>query len=83
LKELLGQRNHQLKLTKQERRVIDLLFKGSTNREIAKCLDLSHLTIRNYISNLLFKFEARNRTELLAKVIALRQKYHRSLLPHI
>ena len=81
--DLSNRRQHKPRLTKQERRVVELIFKGYTNREISKCLDVSHLTIRNYVSKLLMKFEARNRTELLAKVIVLRQKHHRTLLPHV
>ncbi len=69
------------RLNQQERDIIRLLFEGLSNHQIGQRMYLSGLTIRNYISKLLLKFEARNRTELLAKVIDLRRYYHRPLLP--
>ena len=67
-------------LKKREVEILQLLFYGLTNREIGDRMCLSPYTIRNYISVLLFKFEARNRTELLARFTALRRRYHRRLV---
>lgn len=69
------------RLNKQERRIVKLLFEGFTNREMGERLHLSPLTIRNYVSKLLLKYEAHNRTQLLSKVISLRRKNHKSLTP--
>jgi len=77
----LWKRRQAVRLTDQEHRIIRLLFEGLSNREIGQRLYLSQLTIRNNISRLLLKFEVRNRTELVIRVVALRRQYHRRLLP--
>jgi len=69
------------RLTNRERDILYLLSSGLTNREIGEILYLSRLTVRNYISRLLLKFEVRNRTALVTKVIAFRQHQHKRLLP--
>lgn len=74
-------RRHTQYLTKKESCLVPLLCQGLTNREIAEHLHLSPLTIRNYISKLLLKFEAHNRTELLVKIIKLRRRCHKPMLP--
>lgn len=56
-------------LTGQERRILSMVAEGTTNREIARRLDLAEKTVRNYVSNILAKMGARNRTELAALVI--------------
>ncbi|MBA7663238.1 hypothetical protein ES703_71277 [subsurface metagenome] len=76
-----GELDRAPRLTKQEHCIVKLLFEGLTNREIGEHLYLSPLTIRNYISRLLCKYEAHNRTHLLSKVILLRRKNHKSLIP--
>jgi DNA-binding NarL/FixJ family response regulator len=68
-------------LTNREWDIIRLLFEGSTNREMGEMLGVSWMTVRNHISRLLVKFEARNRTELLARLVALRRSRHRQLIP--
>ena len=57
-------------LTDREQNITRLLFKGSTNREMGEMLGVSWLTVRNQIRRLLAKFEARNRTKLLARLAA-------------
>ena len=59
-------------LTDRERDIVRLLFEGYTNREMGEKLGVSWLTVRNHISRLLVKFEAKNRTDLLARLVALR-----------
>ena len=68
-------------LTDREREIVRLLFEGSTNREMGETLGVSWLTGRNHISRLLVKFEAKNRTDLLARLVALRRSRHRQLIP--
>ncbi len=50
-------------LTKRERQVLTLLVDGMTNKEIAEQLNLSHGTIRVYVSKILSKLSVTNRTE--------------------
>ncbi len=50
-------------LTPQERRVLDLVAEGQTNRQIAAELYLAEKTIKNYVSNLLAKLGMERRTQ--------------------
>lgn len=50
-------------LTEQELKVLSLVAKGKTNKEIADSLHLSEGTIRNYVSNVLSKLSLSNRAE--------------------
>jgi two-component system, NarL family, response regulator DevR len=50
-------------LTDQERRILDLLAEGLTNREIADRMYLAEKTVKNYVSNLLSKMGMQRRTE--------------------
>ena len=51
------------RLTEQERRILELLADGMTNRQIAEQLYLAEKTVKNYVSNLLMKMGMRRRTE--------------------
>jgi DNA-binding NarL/FixJ family response regulator len=68
------------RLTQRERETLDFLVQGCTNGEIAEMLHLSPLTVRDRVSVLLAKFEARSRAELIAKVIDWHRHHHRRLL---
>jgi two-component system, NarL family, response regulator DevR len=50
-------------LTGQERRILDLLADGMTNRQIAAEMFLAEKTVKNYVSNLLSKMGMSRRTE--------------------
>ncbi|MET0911545.1 MAG: response regulator transcription factor [Ilumatobacteraceae bacterium] len=50
-------------LSAQERRVLDLLAEGLTNRQIAREMYLAEKTVKNYVSNLLTKMGMSRRTE--------------------
>lgn len=50
-------------LSSQEQAVLREVAKGASNQEIADHLYLSHGTIRNYMSAILTKLDAENRTE--------------------
>jgi two-component system, NarL family, response regulator DevR len=50
-------------LTPQERRVLDLVAEGRTNRQIAGELHLAEKTVKNYVSNLLAKLGMERRTQ--------------------
>ena len=50
-------------LTPQERRILDLIAEGQTNRQIADALFLAEKTVKNYVSNLLAKLGMERRTQ--------------------
>ena len=50
-------------LTPQERRILDLITDGRTNRQIADAMILAEKTVKNYISNLLAKLGVERRTQ--------------------
>jgi DNA-binding NarL/FixJ family response regulator len=73
------QQDEQLKrLTEQERRILDLLAEGLTNRQIGERLFLAEKTVKNYVSNLLLKLGMHRRTEaaVYAARIAERRDRH-------
>jgi two-component system response regulator DevR len=53
-------------LSDQERRLLDLLAEGKTNREIATEMYLAEKTVKNYVSNLLMKMGMARRSEAAA-----------------
>jgi DNA-binding NarL/FixJ family response regulator len=56
------------KLSEQERRILDLIASGKTNREIAEEMFLAEKTVKNYVSNLLGKLGMARRSEAAAYV---------------
>ena len=50
-------------LTPQERRILDLIAEGQTNRQIAESMFLAEHTVKNYITGLLRKLKMSSRTE--------------------
>ena len=54
-------------LSDREREVLDLIARGSTNREIAGALFLSPHTVKEHTSSLYRKLRARNRAEAVQK----------------
>jgi two-component system response regulator DevR len=50
-------------LTDQERKLLDLLAEGLTNREIASRMYLAEKTVKNYVSRLLAKLGMQRRTQ--------------------
>lgn len=58
-------------LTAREHDILTLLAKGETNKQIARALGLSGGTVRVYVSSILTKLGAANRTA--ATVMAIRQ----------
>ena len=51
------------RLTEQERRILDLIAEGLTNRQIADRIHLAEKTVKNYVSNLLSKLGMERRTQ--------------------
>jgi len=60
-------------LTDREKEVLALLSDGLSNPQIAEQLTISPSTVKNHVSNILEKFGAVSRTELVS--IAIRQGY--------
>ena len=58
-------------LSPREREVLDLMAKGSTNREIAAALHLSPHTIHEHTSSLYRRLGARNRAEAVQRAARL------------
>jgi two-component system response regulator DevR len=50
-------------LTPQERRILDLIAEGYTNRHIAETMFLAEKTVKNYVSNVLSKLGMERRSQ--------------------
>lgn len=70
-RELARGRDELSQLTDQERRVLELVAEGKTNREIGQALGLAEKTVKNYVSSILSKLQLKRRTE--AAVFVARQ----------
>ncbi|MGH8978029.1 MAG: response regulator [Acidimicrobiia bacterium] len=64
-------------LTDQERRVLDLVAEGLTNRQIGERMFLAEKTVKNYVSNLLSKLGMSRRSEAAAYAARLDERQHR------
>ena len=58
------------RLSQQERRVLELIAEGNTNRQIAATLDLAEKTVKNYVSSVLRKLGVARRSEAAAFMAA-------------
>ena len=63
-------------LTEQERRVLDLIGHGMTNRQIGAELYLAEKTVKNYVSSLLAKLGMQRRTQAAVFATELRERGH-------
>ena len=61
-------------LTGQERRILDLIAEGMTNRQIGEQLFLAEKTVKNYVSNLLAKLGMGRRSEAAAYAARLSER---------
>jgi DNA-binding NarL/FixJ family response regulator len=59
-------------LTDQERRILDLIGEGLTNRQIGERMFLAEKTVKNYVSSLLSKLGLQRRTQ--AAVLATERR---------
>jgi DNA-binding NarL/FixJ family response regulator len=62
------------RLTDQERKILDLIAEGLTNRQIGERMFLAEKTVKNYVSNLLSKLGMERRTEAAVFAAKLPQK---------
>jgi DNA-binding NarL/FixJ family response regulator len=60
-------------LTDQERRILDLIGQGLTNRQIGERMFLAEKTVKNYVSSLLSKLGLQRRTQ--AAVLATERRH--------
>ena len=58
-------------LTAREKEVLHLICAGYSNKEIADMLALAEGTVKNHVSNLLLKLDARDRTRAALKALQL------------
>ncbi|MEU2156973.1 response regulator transcription factor [Streptomyces sp. NPDC019396] len=63
-------------LTDQERRILDLIGEGLTNRAIGERLHLAEKTIKNYVSGLLAKLGMERRSQAAAYVARMQAERH-------
>lgn len=63
-------------LSMREMDVLNLVAQGDSNRAIGLVLNLSEVTVRNYISNILEKLQLRNRIELATFALENHLKDH-------
>jgi DNA-binding NarL/FixJ family response regulator len=66
------------RLSDQERRILDYIAEGMTNRQIAEAMFLAEKTVKNYVSTMLSKLGMERRTEAAAYAarLAERRKHH-------
>ena len=64
-------------LTDQERRILELIAEGHTNRQIAESIFLAEKTVKNYMSNLLAKLGMSRRSEAAAYAARLSERRKR------
>jgi DNA-binding NarL/FixJ family response regulator len=62
-------------LTDQERKILELIAEGKTNRQIAQTMFLAEKTVKNYVSGLLRKLDVERRTEAAVYAVE-RMKRH-------
>jgi DNA-binding NarL/FixJ family response regulator len=63
-------------LSDQELKIIALVAKGKTNKEIADAIFLSEKTVRNYVSSILSKLHLATRSEAAAYAVQHRVQDH-------
>ena len=63
-------------LTAQERRILDLIGEGLTNRQIGERLHLAEKTVKNYVSSVLAKLGIERRVQAAVMVSELRGGHH-------
>ncbi|HEY4929619.1 MAG TPA: response regulator transcription factor [Acidimicrobiales bacterium] len=61
-------------LTNQERRILDEIAEGKTNRQIAEDMYLAEKTVKNYVSNLLTKLGMERRTQAASYATRIQER---------
>jgi DNA-binding NarL/FixJ family response regulator len=68
-------------LSEQERRILDLIAEGLTNRQIGERMFLAEKTVKNYVSNVLMKLGMSRRSEAAAYAARLEERHRREGSP--
>jgi len=63
-------------ISPREMDVLALVARGRSNKEIGQSLNLSEITVRNYVGNILEKLQVRNRIELATFAVLNRINEH-------
>ncbi len=71
------------RLTPQERKILDHIAEGLTNREISEQMFLAEKTVKNYVSNLLAKLEMSRRSEAAAYAARLAARREQEYPPEV
>ena len=58
------------RLTAREKKVVQLLFEGKTNKEAAVCMGISEYTVKEYIKQIMRKFNVSTRAAIVAKSLS-------------
>jgi len=69
-------------LTEQERRILDHIAEGLTNRQIGERMFLAEKTVKNYVSNVLSKLGMQRRSEAAAFAARLSERRDREGRAH-
>jgi DNA-binding NarL/FixJ family response regulator len=63
-------------LSGQERRILELIGEGLTNRQIGERMFLAEKTVKNYVSTLFAKLGMKRRTQAAAYAARLLSEHH-------
>jgi len=63
-------------LTDQERRILDLIGEGLTNKQIGDRMFLAEKTVKNYVSSLLAKLGLERRTQVAILATETKQQHN-------
>jgi DNA-binding NarL/FixJ family response regulator len=72
LRDQASRRDPLAALSDQERRILELIGEGLTNRQIGGRMYLAEKTVKNYVSNLLAKLDMQRRTQAAALAAQLK-----------
>jgi DNA-binding NarL/FixJ family response regulator len=72
LREQASKKDPLAALSEQERRILELIGEGLTNRQIGERMFLAEKTVKNYVSNLLAKLDMQRRTQAAALAAQLK-----------
>lgn len=59
-------------LTAREKEILQLIYHGKSNMQIAAALGINTLTVKDHVRKILRKLNVRNRTQAVGRAVALR-----------
>ena len=68
---VIDHNQNKFRFSNRETDVLDLVIRGLTSAEVSDRLYISNETVRKHLKNIFVKSKARNKTELLAKLVGL------------